>query len=365
MNIYLVAEQVGLEGYWITDILSGIQREALKKNINIMDYTGALPENETSRPIVLVVGYTQNWMENTCAELKKKDIQPILVNADHNIFAEVLGSIGYVSFGFKRAVYDVLKYLISVDRKKIAFFGAHSSSYSEDVKADEFLRLSAIFDLPITKNDLYRGNYIEDCFKSFVKNIKNYNAVFCSSDAAASYIISKCKEINVLVPRDLAVIGFGNTKLSLRLRPTLTTVENNYVELGRQAVKLHQLLQKNTDIDAASILVECPLSIRNSSPPVRNGLNFSPEISKKENVYRADPNFMQVLRAEELLKNWDDIDKQIAAGLSHGKTVISIAEGLFISVSAVKYRIKKMLIYADLKNKAELTKLIKKYNLVD
>ena len=61
---------------------------------------------------------------------------------------------------------------------------------------------------------------------------------------------------------------------------------------------------------------------------------------------------------------WDDIDKEIIKGLLKDKTIISIAEGLFISVSAVKYRIKKMLTIANLHSKSELITIIRKYNVI-
>ena len=55
MNLYVVSEQIGLQGYWITDILAGITKEAMKKNITVLDYNGQKLEmtDEFTRPIVL------------------------------------------------------------------------------------------------------------------------------------------------------------------------------------------------------------------------------------------------------------------------------------------------------------------------
>lgn len=367
MKLHILSEQVGLEGYWITDILDGIAKESLKKNITVVDYHGGSIDlsQEAPRPIVLAIGYSMHWMEKTCEELKENNILPILVNADNGLIAEMLGPVGTVNFGIRRAVYDVLSYLIAIKRSKIAFFGAHLDVYSDDVKSDEFLRLVNFWDLNLSNQDVYRSESIESCFEKLKPFIANYNAVFCTSDAAAAYLIEKCQNMGLRVPQDIAIIGFGNARFSEHFTPAITTVENNYVELGRQAVKLHQLLQKNTDINAASISVDCPIIFRNSTPgsiPTNH-----PTIVKSEGKapsYEADPDFMRALMAEELLKNWDDIDKAIAFGLVNNKTVVSIAEGLYISVSAVKYRIKKMLVCTDLKTKTELAKLIKQYNLI-
>ena len=367
MKLHIISEQVGLEGYWITDILDGIAKESLKKNITIVDYDGSPIElsNEAPRPIVLAIGYSMHWMEKTCEELKENNIHPILVNADNGLIAEMIDPIGTVNFGIRRAVYEVLSYLIAIKRSKIAFFGAHLDTYSDDIKAEEFLRLCNFWDLDLGNKDIFRSDSIESCFDKIKPFLENYNAVFCSSDASAAYLIEKCKACGIRVPQDLAVIGFGNTRFSEKFSPSITTVENNYVELGRQAVKLHQLLQKNTDMNSASISVDCPIVFRHSTPgstPTNH-----PIVSKNEGKapsYEADPNFMRALMAEELLKNWDDIDKAIAFGLVNNKTVVSIADGLYISVSAVKYRIKKMLVSTDLKTKNDLIKLIKQFNLI-
>jgi DNA-binding NarL/FixJ family response regulator len=81
-------------------------------------------------------------------------------------------------------------------------------------------------------------------------------------------------------------------------------------------------------------------------------------------LYDADPDVMMILQTEELLRMWDDIDRNIIEGLVNGKTIVAIADGLFVSVSAVKYRIKKMLTAANLQNKDELIHIIKRYNVL-
>ncbi len=367
MNIYITSEQVGLEGYWITDILDGIFKESLKKHINVIDFVGQKIETslEAPRPIVLVVGYSTHWMEKNCSEIRAFDAMPLLVNADHGAFSEMMGPVGIVSFDLKKSVYNVLSYFLGAKRSKICFFGAQTDSVADDIKAEEFLRIASLWKLPISYQDVYRSGSIAECYNVFSKSIENYNAVFCSSDAAALYLVERCKEKGIRIPQDLAVIGCGDTRVCAKAQPAISTVKNDYVELGRQAVKLHQLLQKNTDINSASISVDCPLVLRSSTPGASNIRMYRHKMPEnKVPGYVSDPELLSVLKAEELLKNFDDIDREISRGLKAGKTTAAIAEGLFISVSAAKYRIKKMLIMTDLKNKQELTNLIKKYNLV-
>ena len=366
MNIYITSEQIGLQGYWVTDILAGISKEALKKNITIVDYTGEKPEitDEYARPLVFAIGHSYQWMENTCRQMKKKGVEPLLVNAGLDIHTETLSVAGFVSFGIQKAMYNVMNYLVNNKRTKIAFFGAHDETHSDQVKIDEFLKLCTHMQLPLGTSDVYKDLTLSDCAKSFELNMHRYNAVICSSDAAAVYLLKWLEDKGRKVPEDLFVIGFGNSVLSRAIKPSLTTVENNFVELGRQAVKLHQFLQRNSDIQTASVLVDCPLIERQTTGNVHYKKTNPRITTGNMPLYDADPDVLTALQLEELLRMWDDIDRQIIDGLLQNKTIIGIADGLFISVSAVKYRIKKMLITGNFKNKEELAMVVKKYNIV-
>lgn len=367
MNIYVTSEQVGLPGYWITDILAGISKEALKKNITVVDYNGQKLEDndESSRLMTLAVGYSYQWMENTCRQLLRQGVEPLLVNAGQDTYTDLLNATGFVSFGVKKTMYNVICYLVSHKRNRIAFFGAHDDTHSDNIKIDEFLKLSRHMGLPSGEADVYKDLSLADCAKSLELNLRRYNAIICSSDMAALFLLKWLEDRNLRVPEDIFLVGFGNSAVSSAITPSITTVENNYVELGRQAVKLHQFLQRNSDIDSASVLVDCPLIPRDSTaaakqkrvPQKTRGITSMP-------LYDADPDVMMVLQVEELLRMWDDIDRSIIEGLLQDKTIITIADGLFVSVSAVKYRIKKMLTAANLKNKEDLTRILKRYNVL-
>ncbi|MBQ4154754.1 MAG: substrate-binding domain-containing protein [Clostridia bacterium] len=367
MNIYVTSEQVGLEGYWITDILAGIGKEALKKNLNVVDYNGQDLEvdGEFARPLVLAVGYSSQWMESTCNKMKNRGIEPLLVNAAQNNDIQALTSAGFVGFGIKKAIYNVLNYLVLARRNRVAFFGGHDETHSDNVKAEEFVTLSRHFGLNVNNSDVYKDISLSDCAKSFEMSMHRYNAVICSSDSAAIFLLKWLEDRNISVPEDIFIIGFGNSAVCEAIKPSITTLESDYVELGRQAVKLHQFLQRNTDISCSSVLVDCPLIERNSTgclkfkktlPQLRHELSMP--------LYDADPDIMMILQTEELLRMWDDIDRSIIKGLLKGKTIVAIAEGLFISVSAVKYRIKKMLTTANLQSKEELVHIISRYNVL-
>jgi len=118
------------------------------------------------------------------------------------------------------------------------------------------------------------------------------------------------------------------------------------------------------DVKSCSVLVECPLIERQTTGTVRYKKAQPKTNSGNMPLYDADPDILTALQLEELLRMWDDIDRQIVDGLLQNKTIVGIADGLFVSVSAVKYRIKKMLTAGDFKSKEDLADVVRKYNIV-
>ena len=97
MSIYVVSEQIGLDGYWITDILKGIKAEADKKNLHIED--SYLPTAGTScseKRLVLAVGYTKGWLEQAVARIHSTGARAVVVNSMPD--SGVGDAAAYVSF---------------------------------------------------------------------------------------------------------------------------------------------------------------------------------------------------------------------------------------------------------------------------
>ena len=367
MNIYVTCEQVGLEGYWMSDILVGIDKEAQKKNLTVLDYNGGRLETseEFPRRLVLAVGYSSQWMESTCIRLKSKGIEPILVNAAPDKDAEMLGAAGSVSFAIKKSMYSIVNCLVGARRHKIALFGGNEETHSDNVKAEEFLGVTRYFGLNTTVNDVYKDTSLLDCAKTLELSLHRYNAVVCTSDTAAIYLLKWLEEREVKVPEDIYIIGFGSSSAAECITPSITTVDSDFSLLGKQAVKLHQFLQKNTDIKGSSVSVECPIIERQSTGSLKfKKMHHQSRHDGSMPLYDTDNDVLMILQAEELLRMWDDIDRRIMRGLLKGETTAQTADDLFISVSTVKYRIKKMLTTANLQSKDELVNIIKKYNVL-
>lgn len=67
---------------------------------------------------------------------------------------------------------------------------------------------------------------------------RDFTAVFCSNDQMALGFLHACREVGVRVPGELSVVGFDDTPEAAHFAPPLTTVRQNFVEIGNRAIAL-------------------------------------------------------------------------------------------------------------------------------
>ncbi len=67
---------------------------------------------------------------------------------------------------------------------------------------------------------------------------RDFTAVFSANDQMALGFIHACRELGVAVPAEISVVGFDDTPESAHFAPALTTVRQNFVEIGNRAIAL-------------------------------------------------------------------------------------------------------------------------------
>jgi DNA-binding LacI/PurR family transcriptional regulator len=89
-------------------------------------------------------------------------------------------------------------------------------------------------------------------------------AYFCSNDEMALGVLHAAHSLSVRVPQDISVVGFDDIPSAEHFWPPLTTVHQDFAELGRRCV--HMLLNGRDD---ATVDVQPHLVVRQSCGPAR------------------------------------------------------------------------------------------------
>ncbi|KIL38545.1 LacI family transcriptional regulator [Gordoniibacillus kamchatkensis] len=92
-----------------------------------------------------------------------------------------------------------------------------------------------------------------------------YTAVFATNDTIALGAMKVLAERSVLVPEQVAVMGFDDIEFATMLTPSLTTIRVNTEEMGRQAVTMLDRLIRQDVPQAKLIEVEPKLIVRQST----------------------------------------------------------------------------------------------------
>jgi LacI family gluconate utilization system Gnt-I transcriptional repressor len=76
-----------------------------------------------------------------------------------------------------------------------------------------------------------------EALAALLRESADIDAVFCSSDLLALGVMTEARVRGLLVPRQLAVIGFGDLAFAADLDPALSTVRIKGDAIGRQAAQ--------------------------------------------------------------------------------------------------------------------------------
>lgn len=104
-------------------------------------------------------------------------------------------------------------------------------------------------------------------FRTILSRNKIPKAIFAVNDPVSIGIYNEIKRNGLVIPRDVALVGFGNIKLSLYLDPPLTTVTQSPYKLGKAAagMLLRRIENPEHKMEPEVEVIETELILREST----------------------------------------------------------------------------------------------------
>ncbi|WP_345808013.1 catabolite control protein A [Bacillus pumilus] len=166
-----------------------------------------------------------------------------------------------VNINYEQAIYDSVQLLVEKGHKRIAFVsGPMSEPINSMRKLAGYKR--ALEEASIAFDDalVAEGDYSYDSGIESLAHLLEHSdkptAVIAATDEMALGVIHGAQDRGVSIPEDLEVIGFDNTRLSLMVRPQLTTVVQPTYDIGAVAMRLLTKLMNKEQVDDQ--IVELP-----------------------------------------------------------------------------------------------------------
>ena len=101
--------------------------------------------------------------------------------------------------------------------------------------------------------------------KSYLESEIKPTAVFVGSDEMALGVVHGAEDKGFVIPDDFEVITSENTKLSLMVRPQLTTIVQPLYDIGAVAMRLLTKLMNKEEVTEQKVILPHRIEVRAST----------------------------------------------------------------------------------------------------
>ncbi|MGA9225915.1 MAG: catabolite control protein A [Mesobacillus sp.] len=198
-------------------------------------------------------------------EFKKSQVPIVLAGS-----IEESGEIPSVNIDYEQAAFDAVQAFIEKGHTEIAFvIGPHHEPINKDKKLEGYKR--AISDAGIAYNEdfVIEGDYTYDSGLEAIERILEFDtkptAILVGSDEMALGVVHGAFDRGYSVPDDFEVISSDNTRLTLMVRPQLTTIVQPLYDIGAVAMRLLTKYMNKENVDENIVVLPHRIENRNST----------------------------------------------------------------------------------------------------
>lgn len=260
-----------LPGHFGYEIVLGFRQAAARDHwdVTVVPVTPSLQTQEKYDTYMLKNGYSgaflvgfalhDDWMGQLAATSSPTALFDNYIKKNPNV--------GYVGTDNFEGIDSAVEHLVALGHKRIAFLNGSLHSMVSEQRQQAFLDSMASHGLPVEKELLAYGYYVADSAKYHVPTFLSHGAtaIMCGNDLIASGVIEECVRRGYRVPKDISVVGFDDVPISATLKPPLTTVRQDRLELGKCGFyTLSSLLHK---VSISKTLLRAQFIERGSTAP--------------------------------------------------------------------------------------------------
>ncbi len=199
-------------------------------------------------------------------EIKSQGIAIVLIGENNGNSKEPI-----IRIDCRSAAYHAVKHLLDCGYREIAMIYGETPEMENRNKVEGYEMALKEAGIPVNPSYIVREeNTIEGGYVGARKLTglpKPPRAVFTSSDLLAFGVIEATRDLNLLVPEQLAVMGFDNIRMSNLMEPKLSTVSKPLHRMGLSGARLlFDVMESKNDEELAmkEIVLQSKLKIRKS-----------------------------------------------------------------------------------------------------
>lgn len=356
--IPILVEPSYANSIWCRKLIEGLVAELKLKRLAFQFIESVDTLDEDCKHIY-IVGTSAEWVRAVLEASTRFGVYPILLC--NEVFHEFGLSYSTVCSDTRGSMKHLVNMLRKAGRDRIALYGVNPNSVSDESRKRAYLSAMQLEDsADIFLND----GSLESCYADYRSRLQTYDAVICANDFAA---ISLVRNLLRDAPGELErflVIGCAETWLTDYYSKYVLSIRINFLEYGRAAVMLLENLCRNSFLSHIVMAIRWDfnsLAAHQKLEGHSEAAHLLSAVPESEDTFYSDLELHNMLRVERLLNGCDSVDREVLQRLTVGEQYEVIAERCFVTVSTVKYRIKKMLSTSQTTSRSELVSLVQEY----
>lgn len=243
-------------------LVSGLNRESEKDQIIFSILSGVNDSlSEKEYDLILFNTNTSKQREKTYSQLcRERRVDGVIIQGiktDDPYLKEVVESdipcvlidipvhsdnVGYVTTDNVSGARKAVEHLIGLGHKKIGMINGHGKAFVSQKRLEGYVEALKEHGLPVIPQWVCNGQFEEETAYEEARKLliehSDITAIFCASDIMALGALNAAKSLGIRVPEELSVIGYDDIILASYSNPALTTISQNFFQLGYQAAHL-------------------------------------------------------------------------------------------------------------------------------
>lgn len=198
-------------------------------------------------------------------EFEKSQVPIVLAGS-----IEETGVIPSVNIDYEQAVFDSVKEFIEKGHRNIAFVvGPLHEPKNAEKRLKGYQNALKEAGIPFNEDLLVEGDYTYDsgleAFDKLLEASERPTAILVGSDEMALGIVHGAEDKGYKIPEDFEVITSDNTRLSLMVRPQLTTIVQPLYDIGAVAMRLLTKLMNKEKVSEHIVVLPHRIEHRQST----------------------------------------------------------------------------------------------------
>jgi LacI family transcriptional regulator len=263
--------------HFFATVISGIEQVANENGYNvIVCLSDESFDKEVINMELLANGSTDGFIMSLSKEtMQKKDfhhIQEIISQGMPVVmFDRVTNDVfcDKVIIDDQLAAYEAIQFFIAKGFKKIALLTTVDYVSVGKLRTDGYIKALKENGIEVIEDLIVKIEDIDNCSKKIESLILNqdFNALFAVNELFAVTAIKLANKLGKAVPNDFSVIGFTDGIISQFSTPSITTVSQNGIKMGRKAARMliDRLEKEDEDELYTTELIETELVLREST----------------------------------------------------------------------------------------------------